>query len=73
MHRTYHVSRVPTVSRKVQVLIDWTQALFFKRETVSLWSMHEPFSTFQQAARDDTPPRSADGSSPSRGRPSRRR
>jgi len=56
MHRTYHVSRVPTLSRKVQVLIGWTLALFFKRETVSLWSMHEPFSTFQQAARDDTPP-----------------
>ena len=63
MHRTYHVSRVPTVSRKVQVLIDWTQALFFKRETVSLWSMHEPFSTFQQAARDNTGPSNDPGPS----------
>jgi hypothetical protein len=28
-------------------------ALFFKREIVSLWSMHEPFTEFQAAA---TPP-----------------
>jgi NADH dehydrogenase len=55
MHRTYHMSRVPTFSRKVQVTLDWTSALFFKRETVSLWSMHEPFSTFQDAA-SSTPP-----------------
>jgi NADH dehydrogenase len=55
-HRTYHVSRVPTLARKTQVLIDWTQALFFRREIVSLWSMHEPFHEFAQAA---TPQKSA--------------
>jgi NADH dehydrogenase len=49
-HRTYHVSRVPTLARKAQVLIDWTQALFFKREIVSLWSIHEPFEEFSKAA-----------------------
>ena len=50
MHRTYHMSRVPTLARKLQVIIDWTQALFFKREIVSLWSMHEPFKEFAAAA-----------------------
>lgn len=50
MHRTYHMSRVPTLDRKIRVLVDWTMALFFKREIVSLWSMHEPFTEFQQAA-----------------------
>jgi len=50
MHRTYHVSRVPTLSRKARVVADWTLALFFKREIVSLWSMHEPFNEFQVAA-----------------------
>lgn len=55
MHRTYHMSRVPTFSRKVQVVLDWTSALFFRRETVSLWSMHEPFSVFQQAAGGNVP------------------
>ena len=53
MHRTYHVSRVPTFNRKARVVADWTLALFFKREIVSLWSMHEPFSEFQQATGRD--------------------
>ncbi len=52
MHRTYHMSRVPTFGRKVQVLVDWNQALFFRREIVSLWGMHEPFHEFQEAAGD---------------------
>ncbi len=50
MHRTYHMSRMPTFARKVQVLIDWNQAFFFRREIVSLWEMREPFEEFQQAA-----------------------
>jgi NADH dehydrogenase len=50
MHRTYHVSKVPTFNRKARVVADWTLSLFFKREIVSLWSMHEPFTEFQQAA-----------------------
>jgi NADH dehydrogenase len=50
MHRTYHVSKMPTFNRKARVVADWTMALFFKREIVSLWSMHEPFNEFQQAA-----------------------
>ncbi len=49
MHRTYHVSRVPTFSRKSQVIADWTLALLFRRDVVSLWSMHEPFREFQIA------------------------
>ncbi|MET0740231.1 MAG: FAD-dependent oxidoreductase, partial [Candidatus Nanopelagicales bacterium] len=49
MHRTYHVSRVPTFSRKSQVVADWTLALLFRRDVVSLWSMHEPFREFQIA------------------------
>ena len=60
MHRTYHVSRVPTFNRKSRVIVDWTMALFFKREIVSLWSMHEPFHEFQEAAK----PSDAAGSTP---------
>jgi NADH dehydrogenase len=55
MHRTYHVSRVPTFNRKIRVIVDWTMALFFKREIVSLWSMHEPFHEFQEAAKPSGP------------------
>ena len=54
MHRTYHVSRVPTFNRKVRVIADWTLALFFKREIVSLWSMHEPFTRVQGSRRRRT-------------------
>jgi NADH dehydrogenase len=63
MHRTYHVSRVPTFGRKLNVLVDWTQALFFRREIVSLWGMHQPFEAFQEAA-GVLPPRPADISLP---------
>ena len=56
MHRTYHVSRVPTFNRKARVVVDWTLALLFKREIVSLWSMHEPFLEFKEAASPSTAP-----------------
>jgi NADH dehydrogenase len=58
MHRTYHLSRVPTFNRKVRVLADWTLDLVFMREIVSLWSMHEPFHEFHEAAKPNeaTPP-----------------
>ena len=50
MHRTYHVSRVPTFNRKVRVILDWTLALFFKREIVSLGTLQRPREEFSQAA-----------------------
>ena len=56
MHRTYHMSRVPTLARKLQVVLDWTQAFFFRREIVSLWSIHEPFREFTVAATPTPPP-----------------
>jgi NADH:ubiquinone reductase (H+-translocating) len=50
MHRTYHVSRMPTINRKVRVLADWTLALLFRREIVSLGQIHEPKAEFARAA-----------------------
>jgi NADH dehydrogenase len=50
MHRTYHLSRVPTLNRKMRVVADWTLALFFKREIVSLGSIAMPFHEFEAAA-----------------------
>ncbi|MGP3913948.1 NAD(P)/FAD-dependent oxidoreductase [Nonomuraea sp. 10N515B] len=49
MHRTYHLSRVPTLNRKVRVVVDWTLALFFKRETISLGEMEHPREDFRAA------------------------
>jgi NADH dehydrogenase len=50
MHRTYHLSRVPTLNRKIRVVSDWTLALFFRREVVSLGSLTTPFREFSMAA-----------------------
>ena len=30
MHRTYHMSRIPSLNRKVRVVVDWTLALFLR-------------------------------------------
>ena len=50
LHRTYHVSRMPTLNRKIRVLADWTAALFFRREVVSLGQLQMPRSAFEEAA-----------------------
>ncbi|MDQ7908721.1 NAD(P)/FAD-dependent oxidoreductase [Phytohabitans sp. ZYX-F-186] len=48
MHRTYHVSRIPSFNRKVRVVIDWTLALFLKREVVALGQLHDPREEFTE-------------------------
>jgi NADH dehydrogenase len=50
LHRTYHMSKVPTTRRKVQVVTDWTIAFLFKRDVTSLWSMHDPRTAFAEVA-----------------------
>ncbi len=68
MHRTYHLSRVPTVNRKVRVAIDWTLALFFHREFVQLGQFADPKASFRAAAGGTAPPeavsRALEGSDP---------
>jgi len=49
LHRTYHVSRVPTFNRKARVILDWTLALFFRREVTSLGSLQTPNEEFRRA------------------------
>lgn len=51
IHRTYHVSRMPTFNRKTRVVADWTLALFFRREVVSLGQIQAPRASFEAAAR----------------------
>lgn len=50
MHRTYHVSRVPTFNRKIRVLADWTLALLFTREITSLGQIQDPRKEFASVA-----------------------
>ena len=52
MHRTYHLSRMPTVNRKARILMDWTLAMFFRREIVSLGALSEPRREFEYAAKE---------------------
>ncbi|MBX6389111.1 MAG: NAD(P)/FAD-dependent oxidoreductase [Frankia sp.] len=55
MHRTYHLSRLPTLNRKARVVADWTLSLFFRREIVSLGSFADPRAEFRSAATSATP------------------
>jgi len=50
LHRTYHVSRVPTFNRKIRVLADWTLALLFRREVTSLGQIQNPREEFASVA-----------------------
>jgi NADH dehydrogenase len=49
MHRTYHMSRVPTWGRKAQVVADWTLSLFFRRDVISLGALHTPRAAFARS------------------------
>ncbi|AOS61595.1 NAD(P)/FAD-dependent oxidoreductase [Actinoalloteichus hymeniacidonis] len=51
MHRTYHVSRMPTFNRKARIVIDWTLALLFRREVISMGQIQEPKAEFARAAK----------------------
>jgi NADH dehydrogenase len=50
MHRTYHVSRIPSVNRRIRVVADWTLAVLLKREVVSLGELHVPRDPFTDVA-----------------------
>jgi NADH:ubiquinone reductase (H+-translocating) len=50
LHRSYHMSRIPSLNRKIRVIVDWTLALFLKREVVALGELHEPFEPIKEAS-----------------------
>lgn len=47
--RTYHLMMIPTVGRKVRIALDWTIALFFKRDAVQLASLQTPREAIDEA------------------------
>ncbi|MET8814975.1 NAD(P)/FAD-dependent oxidoreductase [Streptomyces sp. NPDC004549] len=49
-HRLYHGAMMPTVNRKIRVFLDWTLAVFLRRETVALPEMAHPRDAFVDAA-----------------------
>jgi NADH dehydrogenase len=40
--RTYHLYQLPLLSRKLRVVVDWTVALFFRRDVVELSMLGHP-------------------------------
>ena len=44
-------SALSPFARKVRVVLDWTLALFFKRDIVSLGSLQRPREEFSEASR----------------------
>ncbi|MGH2747673.1 MAG: NAD(P)/FAD-dependent oxidoreductase [Actinomycetota bacterium] len=52
LHRTYHLSRIPTLNRKIRIAMDWTVALFFRRDVVQLGSLQRPRDPFAEAVED---------------------
>ena len=40
--RTYHLYQLPLASRKLRVVVDWTVALFFRRDIVELGQLGHP-------------------------------
>lgn len=52
LHRTYHMTRIHSIERKVRVLADWTLQLFLRREVISLGQLHDPRGPFEEL----TPP-----------------
>ncbi|MEO3774815.1 NAD(P)/FAD-dependent oxidoreductase [Micromonospora sp. B9E7] len=57
MHRTYHMSRIPSFNRKVRVVVDWTLAFVLKREVVALGQLHDPREEFSEASQPVGAPR----------------
>ena len=50
-HRTYHLIKLPTMNRRLRVIADWTLALLFPRQVVSLDVLEHPRQDFQAALR----------------------
>src|SRR3954453_7780603 len=55
MHRSYHVSLVPTFNRKARVLADWLLASVFRREVIALGQLQDPRREFVFAANTGAP------------------
>ena len=49
--RTYHLLQLPTLNRKVRVVLDWTLSLFFPRDVAALGSLHDPTKAFERASK----------------------
>jgi NADH dehydrogenase len=54
MRRLYHIGRVPSARRKVQVWVDWSLRLLLGRDVVSLGSLRRPDLPLEEATAAQT-------------------
>jgi len=52
LRRLYYVVQVPTVNRKLRIVVDWLVGIPFRREIVSLGSLEDPRLPIDRAARE---------------------
>ncbi|MDO4243345.1 MAG: NAD(P)/FAD-dependent oxidoreductase [Actinomyces sp.] len=52
-HRGYHVYAMPTVNRKVRIMMDWFAAVVFRRDLATFGSVAQPGAAFARAAQND--------------------
>ena len=52
-HRGYHVYAMPTVNRKVRIMMDWFAAVVFRRDLASFGSVAQPGAAFARATQND--------------------
>lgn len=64
MHRTYHMLAMPTVNKKLRVVVDWTMALVGRRDVVPLGSLHNPGEEFSKANQKEDDPTPGSTSAP---------
>ncbi len=50
LHRSYHLLMMPTLNRRVRIVMDWTVGLVFPRDVVQLGSLSRPRDAFRTAA-----------------------
>jgi NADH dehydrogenase len=50
MHRSYHLSRMPTFNRKFRIALDWLLGSLFRREVVSMGQINDPKAEFARAS-----------------------
>ncbi|MGH3493447.1 MAG: NAD(P)/FAD-dependent oxidoreductase, partial [Sciscionella sp.] len=51
MHRAYHVSKMPTFPRKIQIQADWAVNGLFRREVISMGQINDPKAEFKRASK----------------------
>jgi NADH:ubiquinone reductase (H+-translocating) len=50
MRRAYYAGKVPTVERKLRIVVDGLVSMAFRRDVVSLGTQEEPYEPFRRAA-----------------------